>query len=55
MHVMQQNPKLVPEAESKMEFECPVNEDPTELLAVSLEGMRENFSAHIPALQVFLV
>uniref|UniRef100_A0A0R3S364 BAR domain-containing protein n=1 Tax=Elaeophora elaphi TaxID=1147741 RepID=A0A0R3S364_9BILA len=51
MHVMQQNPKLVPKAESKMEFECPLNEDPMELLAASLETMRENFSAHTPALQ----
>ncbi|VDK81944.1 unnamed protein product [Litomosoides sigmodontis] len=51
MRVMQQNPKLVPEAESRMEIECPANEDPMELLAVSLEGMRENFSSHIPALQ----
>nr|CDP98275.1 Bm10464 [Brugia malayi] len=51
MHVLQQNPKLVPEAESKMEFECPLNQDPTELLSVSLEAMRENFSAHIPALE----
>ncbi|CAG9536530.1 unnamed protein product [Cercopithifilaria johnstoni] len=51
IYVMQQNPKLVPKAESKMEFECPLNEDPMELLGISLEGMRENFSAHISALQ----
>ncbi|EJD75459.1 hypothetical protein LOAG_17392 [Loa loa] len=51
MHVMQQDPKLVPEAESKMEFECPSNQDPMELLSISLEAMRENFSAHISALE----
>uniref|UniRef100_A0A915PRG6 Nose resistant-to-fluoxetine protein N-terminal domain-containing protein n=1 Tax=Setaria digitata TaxID=48799 RepID=A0A915PRG6_9BILA len=51
MHVMQQNPKLVPEAESKMEFDCPPNQDPMELLAISLGAMRENFSTHIAALE----
>uniref|UniRef100_A0A8R1TM82 BAR domain-containing protein n=2 Tax=Onchocerca TaxID=6281 RepID=A0A8R1TM82_ONCVO len=51
MHAMQQNPKLVPKAESKMEFECPSNQDPMELLSVSLEVMKENFSAHISALE----
>ncbi|KAM3717758.1 Transmembrane protein [Dirofilaria immitis] len=51
MHVMQQNPKLVPEAESKMEFECPLNQDPMELLGISLQAMKENFSTHILALE----
>lgn len=55
MYAMQQNPKLVPKAESKMEFECPLNEDPMELLGTSLGEMRENFSAHIPALEVYSV
>lgn len=53
MHVMQQNPKLVPEAESKMEFECSSNEDPLDLLVVSLAAMRGNFSVHIQALEVY--
>ncbi|VDK32686.1 unnamed protein product [Gongylonema pulchrum] len=51
MHVLQQNPIFVPEAESTMEFECPPHEDPLELLAASLMAMRQNFAAHLPALE----
>ncbi|VDN07452.1 unnamed protein product [Thelazia callipaeda] len=52
MHVLQQNPKLVPEAESKMEFECPPSQDPLEQLSLTLASMRDNFSAHKTALEV---